>query len=273
MITCDQCREELAEHVLGRLSAETSAAVDEHLAACPICRHESAALVAAWSALPMALPPVAPSADLFDRIAARIDDSPTAWRQLASTSSADAASPDARNASSLTPRQRFLSYALAASLFIGLTASFVRLTQPSRDEAAAIASIQELAERLGKLQRREADRLLQSEHFRLASLHGPETPDSSQAYVVWDLAGKQWHFYASELPPAPAGQTYQLWAATRAGTFLPGPTFAVNDQGLGSAVADFPTLSPNDGAKAVVTLEPLAGSPQPTGKTILEAAL
>ena len=276
MITCDQCREELAEHALGRLSAETSAAVDEHLAACPICRHESAALVAAWSTLPMALAPIAPSADLFNRIAARIDDSPAAWRQLASTSSAvssaDATPPDERSASSLTPRQRFLSYALAASLFIGLTASFVRLTQPSRDEAAAIASIQELAERLGELQRREAERLLQSEHFRLASLHGPETPDSAQAYVVWDLVGRQWHF-ASELPPAPAGQTYQLWAATRAGAFLPDPTFTVNAAGLGSAVADFPTLSPSDGAKAVVTLEPLKGSPQPTGKTVLEAAL
>jgi hypothetical protein len=258
---------------LGHVSAETSAAVDEHLAACPVCRHESAALAAAWSALPMALPPVAPSADLFDRIAARIDDSPAAWRQLASTSSADAASPDARNSSLLTPRQRLLSYALAASLFIGLTASFVYLTQPSHDEALAIASIEEIAERLGKLQRREADRLLQSERVRIVSLHGPETPTAAQAYVVWDLIGRQWHFYASELPPAPAGQIYQLWAATRAGTFLPGPTFTVNAEDLGSAVADFPTLSPADDAKAVITLEPLEGSPQPTGKTVLEAAL
>jgi hypothetical protein len=85
--------------------------------------------------------------------------------------------------------------------------------------------------------------------------------------------GKQWHFYASDLPPAPAGQTYQLWAATRAGTLLPGPTFAVNAAGLGSAVADFPDLSPADGAKAVVTLEPSEGSQQPTGKTVLEAPL
>ena len=182
-------------------------------------------------------------------------------------------SPQAGNASPLTSRQRLLSYVLAASLFIGLSVSFVRLTQPSRDDAVAIAKIEELAERLGKLQRREADRLLQSEHFRLASLHGPETPDSAQAYVVWDLMGKQWHFYASDLPPAPAGQTYQLWAATRAGAFLPGPKFAVNDEGLGSAVADFPKLSPSDGAKAVITLEPLEGSEQPSGKTILEATL
>jgi hypothetical protein len=47
----------------------------------------------------------------------------------------------------------------------------------------------------------------------------------------------------------------------------------VNDEGLGSAVADFPTLSPSDGVKAVITLEPPGGSEQPSGKTILEATL
>ena len=275
MMTCDQCRTELAEHALGRLSAETSAAVDEHLAACPVCRHESAALAAAWSALPMALAPVAPSADLFDRIIARTDESPAAWKQLAPASSADTASLGKRkqNASPLTSRQRILSYALAASLFLGLTASFVYLTQPSRDDAVAIAKIEELAERLGRLQRREADRLIRDEQVRIVSLHGPKVPDSAQAYVVWDLTGKQWHFYASDLPAPPAGMTYQLWASASDGVTLPGPAFAVNAEGLGSAVADFPDLSPNDGARAVITLEPAGGSQQPTGKTVLEAAL
>ena len=273
MISCDQCREELAEHALGHMPAEVSAAVDEHLAACPVCRHESAALVAAWSALPMALPPVAPSADLFDRITARLDDSPAAWQQLTINPSSYATARNRRQASPLTPRQRLLSYALAASVFVGLAASFFYLTQPSHDDALAIAKVEELAERLGRLQRREAERLLQSERVRIVSLHGPQIPDSAQAYVVWDLPGRQWHFYASGLAPAPAGQTYQLWAATRAGTLLPGPTFAVNDEGLGSAVADFPDLSPADGAKAVVTLEPPEGSKQPTGKTVLEAPL
>ena len=273
MISCDQCREELAEHALGHMSAESSAAVDEHLAACPVCRHESAALVAAWSALPMALAPVAPSADLFDRITARLDDSPAAWRQLTTPTSAGSTNLNQRQVSPLTPRQRLFSYVLAASVFLGLTASLLHLTQPSRDDAVAIAKIEELAERLGRLQRREAERLLQSERVRIVSLHGPKIPDSAQAYVVWDLPGRQWHFYASDLAPAPDGQTHQLWAATRAGTLLPGPTFTVNDDGLGSVVADFPDLSPADGAKAVVTLEPPGGSKQPTGKTILEAPL
>lgn len=273
MISCDQCREELAEHALGRLPAEISAEVDEHLAACPVCRHESAALVAAWSALPTALAPIAPSADLFDRITARVDDSPGAWKQLAASSSAGAATRDQRLASPLTPRQRFLSYALAASLFLGLTASFVYLAQPSRNDAVAIAKIEELAERLGRLQRREADRLIRDEQVRIVSLHGPKVPDSAQAYVVWDLTGKQWHFYASDLPAPPEGMTYQLWAAASNGVTLPGPAFAVNAEGLGSAVADFPDLSPNDGARAVITLEPAGGSQQPTGKTLLEAAL
>lgn len=276
MFSCDQCREELAEHALGHLSVERSAAVDEHLAACPVCRHESAALAAAWSALPMALSPVAPSADLFDRIVERVEGKPAAQRPLSTLASAGPIAPLQPKSAGLTRLQRTLSYVLAASLFIGLTAAFFRLARPSSNEAAAIASVEELAERLGRLQRREAERLLQSERVRIVSLHGPKTPDTVQAFVVWDLIGRQWHFYASDLPTPPAGQTYQLWAATRSGQSLPGPTFSVNEQGLGSAVGDFPNLSPSDGAKAVVTLEPAEspeGAQQPSGPTVLEAAL
>jgi hypothetical protein len=262
MISCDQCRSELAELALGDLPADASAAVAEHLAACPVCRHESAALAAAWASLPMTLPPSAPPADLFDRIAARLDDAPEPPPRTAT-----------RPARQLTRGQRIGSYVLAASLFIGLTATFFRLTLPSPEEGAAIASIEELARRLGELQRREAERLLQSERVRIVSLHSPQPPDSAEAYVIWDLVGGQWHFFASSLLPAPAGQTYQLWAAAGADPPLPGPTFAVNDQGLGSAVADFPNLAPGVGAKAIVTLEPFSGSTQPTGKIVLEAAL
>jgi hypothetical protein len=269
MITCDQCREELPEHALGQLPAESSAALAEHLAACPVCRHESAALAAAWSALPMALAPMAPSADLFERIASRIDDWPEGQRQSA-VAKGRLSHPHS-NRSPLTGPQRILSYALAASVFIGLTAVFFRMTQPSSEEAATISSVEELVDRLGRLQRREAERLLQSERIRIVSLHGPKTPTTAQAYVVWDLVGRQWHFYASDLPAPPDGKTYQLWAAAQ-DSYLPGPTFNVN-QGLGSAVGDFPTLSPSDGVRAIITLEPAEGSKQPSGKAVLEAVL
>ena len=265
MITCPQCREELAEYALGHSSAEISAAMDEHLAACPVCRHELAALEATWSALPMALPPSPPSADLFDRIVAKIDAG-------AAPRPALVAAPRASQ-SLLSHRQRVASYVLAASILIGLTAGYLVMLAMPRGDAAAIASVEQLAQRLGDLQRREADRLLQSERVRVVSLHRPETPTASQAFVVWDLAARQWHFYASDLPAPPAGSVYQLWVATTDGTLLPGPTFSVNDAGLGSVVGDFPTLITGDAAKAVVTIEPTGGSKSPSGETVLEAAL
>lgn len=276
MITCRQCREEMAEHALGHDSSERRAAMDEHLATCPVCAHEMAMINEAWSALPMSLPPSTPPADLFDRIVARIDETEQKGSHVASL--APAWQPEvAAHARPLSPplgrRERVLSYVLAASVLLGLTAGYVYLLTPSREGAGAIASVERLTERLNQLQRREVDRLLQSEQVRIVSLHRPETPTAAQALVLWDLPARQWHFYASDLPPAPAGRAYQLWVETTDGTLLAGPTFSVSAARLGSVVGDFPTLLPGDAAKAVVTIEPAGGSKSPSGETVLEAEL
>lgn len=271
MISCDQCRIELAEHALGHLPAETTAAVDEHLAACPVCRHESAALAATWSSMPMALPSRVPPADLFDRIVSRISDDAD-WR-LTTPDSTAPATLAAKPANQLTRTQRILSYVLAASLFIGLTGWLFQLSRPSADDEANRAAIAKLEQDIYKFKLAEAQRLLESERVRIVSLHRPKSPDAAKAFVLWDIGGRQWHFVTTDIPPAPAGQRYQLWAATRNGSFLPGPTFNVDAHGLGATVADFPTLSPNDGARAVVTLEAAEGATAPSQTTVLEATL
>ena len=274
MITCDQCRSELAEHALATCPRKFPRRWTSISPPAPSADTSRRRFAAAWSALPMAPPSrrrqtssiASPRASTTRR--QRGDKSLTA-------ASADAIIPAGRNASPLTSRQRLLSYVLAASLFIGLSLSFVRLTQPSRDDAVAIAAIQELAERLGKLQRREADRLLQSEHFRLASLHGPETPDSAQAYVVWDLMGKQWHFYASDLPPAPAGR---LTNSGRLPVRRLSPRSDVRRKRRRTRQRRrrLPqTLAPRrrQSGHHARTARTLEGSEQPSGKTILEATL
>lgn len=271
MISCDQCRIELAEHALGHVSAETTATVDEHLAACPVCRHESAALAATWSSMPLALPARVPPADLFDRIVNRIGDDAD-WR-LTTPDSTAATTLAAKPANQLTRTQRILSYVLAASLFIGLTGWLFQLSRPSAADEANRAAIAKLEQDIYKFRFAEAQRLLQSERVRIVSLHGPKAPEAAKAFVLWDIGGRQWHFVTTDIPPAPAGQRYQLWVATRNGAFLPGPTFNVDAHGLGATVADFPTLSPTDGARAVVTLETTEGAKEPSKTTVLEATL
>ena len=115
--------------------------------------------------------------------------------------------------------------------------------------------------------------MLNTGGVRLTSLHAPSTSDNAGAYVVWDTSAGQWHFFVTDLKPAPAGKAYQLWAVVEGQKPLAGPTFTVNSTGTGSVVADFPELKPSVKASAVVTLEPEAGSAAPSGKPLLEAVL
>jgi anti-sigma-K factor RskA len=265
MITCDHCRNELAEHALGHLPAESAAAVDAHLAACPVCRHEAAALVAAWSALPMTLEPAMPPSELFDRIASQLDDRPPQER---GRSSSPRMTAQTSPRSTLSSKQRVASYALAASIFVGLTASFVHLIRPASDDARQSAHLEQLAQEYRELLAREQKRPASSE-FRLVQMNGPT---AAKAFVIWDLPGEQWHVHVTGLPPVPAGQAYQLWALTKS-TPLPGPTFEPNADGVGSVIGRFPGLAPGDGVRAAVTVEPAGGSQRPTGPPRLEAEL
>ncbi len=254
----------MAEHALGQSVPETAACMRAHLAACVVCRRELAEIESAWAALPLACEPSAPGAHVFDRVRDRID-------HLSGTPVAATAT---RAPSPLTPRQRLMSYVLAASVLVGLVGGslYVRRDVPrgSTGDVAADRALRDLAGRLGKLQ--ELEQMLKSDSVKLASLHAPAS-ERVGAYVLWDLATGQWHFFAPGLPPAPAGKTYQLWAVAEGSRPLAGPTFAVGTSGIGSVVADFPDLEPGAATKAVVTLEPEKGSEQPSGKVVLEAPL
>ena len=266
MMNCETCREQLTEHALGQGDSAQRAAVEEHLGGCAACRAELMEVLEAWSLVPLTLPAAPPAPALFERIQSRLVDD----GRLA---------PDEQAPSvpfRQSPRERVLSYLLAASVFVALAWGGVNYVRLVRDgvapgEQAAARSAEELARRLGNLQRME--RLLQSDNVRLASLHKPQAPDENvEAYVIWDLAAGQGHVYAFDLPPAPEGSVYQVWASRGDGKLAPGPLLKVNQDGLGSAIVDLPLLT-GRAVKAVVTVEPRGGSKSPTGEVVLEATL
>jgi anti-sigma-K factor RskA len=271
MMTCEHCREELVEYALGHLSTNLSSAMDEHLAACAACRRELDQVQAAWSALALALPPAAPRPEVFDRVLAGVE------------SGEDFASPQPRpsqehrdpSSTALSPKQRLLSYALAASVAAALAggAIYVRSSTPSAASGNALADpgLRDLAARLGNVQ--QLERMLNRENVKLASLHATSGRVQAGAYIVWDFASRQWHFYALGLAPAPAGKTYQLWAIVDDAAPLAGPTFNVDASGVGAAVAEFPMVTPGVAVRALVTLEPLGGSQAPSTDVLLESAL
>jgi hypothetical protein len=259
MIACDQCRDAMPELALDPCDAAQVQPMAEHLAACPVCRQEFEDLQTAWSAMASTLTPIQPRPQVLENILARIDGG-----RLVTV-------PPPRYQPSR--RERVLSYVVAACVFIGIAAGIWLLSRPTGGAAdlAARRAAEELAERLGKLQ--EMERLLVSKNVRLVALHLQPSAAKAQAYVVWDLAARQWHFYASSLPAPPAGSEYQLWAVPTEGDPVAGPTFTVNAEGLGSAIINVPLFDARTLAKAVVTLEPAGGSKSPSDTVLLEAPL
>jgi anti-sigma-K factor RskA len=265
MITCEQCRDDMAEFALGHSDPAARDAMNAHLATCVVCRRELAEIETAWAALPMACEPGAPSSEVLQRVLARIEGTAEPGPTLTAPA---AASP-------LSPRQRLYSYLLAASVLFALVGGAVMWGERPADsptgDLVADQALHDLAQRLGKLQ--ELEQMLNTGGVRLASLQAPASGDNADAYVVWDTTAGQWHFFVSGLKPAPAGEAYQLWAVAEGQKPLAGPTFTVDDAGMGSVLADFPELKPGAKASAVVTLEPGSGSDAPSGKPLLEAIL
>lgn len=97
---------------------------------------------------------------------------------------------------------------------------------------------------------------------------GPEAPGMQ---LFWNRRTNTAVLHAFRLPPAPAGQVYQLWLI-RDGVPVPSQLF--NPGADGSVVLAGVSLPPGDGVSAAaVTLEPAGGSPQPTSAILLVGAL
>src|SRR5262249_11446145 len=102
---------------------------------------------------------------------------------------------------------------------------------------------------------------------RIVSMIGDETPQAN-AKIVWDKKNQVWKIFIFDLPAPPSGKSYQLW-------------WVANNQKISAKVFSTETvltvvLPPQalDGlALTAVTLEPKGGSPQPTGKFYLKAAI
>jgi len=75
---------------------------------------------------------------------------------------------------------------------------------------------------------------------------------------------------AFDLPPAPAGRTYQLWAIKKGQSPVSLGTF--NTSGGGRAIVTLPVPTGLKPDLSAVTEEPSGGSPQPTQQPFLVGA-
>jgi hypothetical protein len=266
----DEARDQLAALALDALDAPERARVLAHVATCSACTAEHAELRAAAAGMAIALPPAARddsarAAAVKGRLMARVK------------ASKEAAIVPPYIAG---PKRRFGNpAAVAASMLLVLTAGVAAMLWADRDALrGTLASLGERA--AASAHRADSLQLIVSDRNRLiAGLTGRDmamvrltssAKREAWALMFWNRETNAWTLVAHDLPPLPAGRTYQLWLVTAtskisAGVFTPSAG--------GEAVVSANYELPRDALKAVaVTEEPAGGVPQPTGPFVVIGA-
>lgn len=131
-----------------------------------------------------------------------------------------------------------------------------RVTQAQQQLQTALGQIHAL---------RAAAQLIAAPGTLAAKVHA--TPPAAQG-DMYLAPGRAAIVIASDLPAAPSGQGYELWVLPAAGNPVPAGMFHPGADG--AAVFSSPTKVTAASGLAV-SLEPEAGSPQPTGPIVLAA--
>lgn len=248
----------VAVYAVGALDGDDLARLEAHLASgCTACeaslRESDEALAGLATAGPRQIPPAHVKEALLARLAA------TAPRPL----------PRAR---------RWLPWAagVAAAMIVGalLSAGFVagryeaRLGTMARDMAATRERVATQEQALREELRAYAAvvELLRDPRTQVVQMRGAGPSPEAVGRVVWNEATGGRVFVAN-LPPPPAGKTYELWTIT-GGAPRPAGLFTTDAAGKGMhAVAPAGKVE-----IFAVTLEPAAGVPAPTGPIVLASA-
>jgi anti-sigma-K factor RskA len=219
-------------YVLGALSAEERSAFEVHLASCSRCTAEVRAL--------------RPVTDALGQGSRPIDPPPGARASLAHAIAAADATRD-----SAPPRAAWPAWlAIAATLALVVGAGSYAINA-----------------------RRESDRhrlvnsVLAAPDLARIDLAGQPAAPSATARAYWSRSNGL-VLLASNLPPLPAGRTYQLWVLTAEPAPISAGLLQPDRDGHASMTVVTPVNMPAPVAMAV-TIEPAGGVPLPTGDKYL----
>ena len=278
----DELNGRAAAYVLGTLDPAEFAEFREHLSECASCASAVCSLFPVVGALAYAAPPADPSEALRARVLDRIrsvDAAQTVPFPVPARVSGGAneviETGRASRSRDMSPIGRWLPLAAALVVAVGLGADGVRLRERIASlelrvreiSARANSSEQELTS--VRQQAAEAQTLvvvLASSDLIRVDLTGQPSAPQARARAFWSRS-RGLIFTASNLPPLPAGRTYQVWIVTAdaplsAGLLRPG------DRGDVHAVFTTPPDVARVAAVAV-TIEPDGGVPAPTGEKYL----
>lgn len=264
----EELRQMSGAYVLGALEPVERDEFAAHLLTCAECAAEVRALSEVAAALPYAVPQIDPPLALRQRVLAS-----AGARTLSPGAAADATAGARRGA---LARGGWLSaaallviavslgtYALSLRQRLGgieqqLQDAIARLDQSERQLAVASQEVQIAQVRLAVL---TASDLMQ---VNLAAL--PPAPGAS-GRAFWSRS-RGLLFAASQLPPLPAGRTYQLWFLEGTATPISAGLVKPDEAGRVAVGFDSPPDLPQPSGFAL-SIEPEGGVPAPTGALYL----
>ena len=239
-VECAPFRENIPAYALGALDTEDTKALEIHLRTCQDCRQELAVYHTVSDGLLMSTPPRTPLAALRQRLQERL--------------------PSAQKA----PRQRwvwsFNQFALALVIILLLALNIFSLIQ--------IQTLQRQQTQFARQINIDQAALAMLSYSGTESV--PITGADIAGTILLDKDRNVAVLFVWDMPALNADQTYQIWLIdpkgnrTSAGLFLP-----ETDQPFTSA-AIFPGQNLSNFSGIGVTVEPAAGSSQPTGKRIFK---
>lgn len=255
-MTHEQLREVAAAYALGALDADECLALEAHVSECADCRAEVDAHreVAAMLAFAAPLPPVD-----RDRVAA--------LRSRIVEDAAKGRPSIVVRPTPVTPVRvsrpvgNISTWLAAASMLLAVISSAAWL-KTRRDEVALRQALDRTSQTLAARDSVLANFFGPMVHVVSLSEGENQKP---QARVFWNHTKKTFIITAFNVPPAPKGKTYQLWAIRNGQAPLSMGTF--DTDASGRALAIVPVGDIADAGfidNCAMTLEPVGGSKQPT---------
>lgn len=241
-MTCEDFRDSYELYSLGLLEGEQRLSLDQHLAGgCSHCRRQIKDAMAMTALMLAQAPDAVPPARLRRRVLASVGVEGFSWTWLAAA-------------------------AAAAMLVLALWMSL-----------AARSAGQELLEARRQLEQTQAER--ERLNQALVFLRDPATrqvnfgagepaPPRGNVYLHDQLGVL---LIASNLRPLERGRTYEMWTIPRGGAPRPAGLFQASEDGTAVHVFAGP-IDPSQIAAVAVSIEPAAGSDQPTGAIVIQAA-
>jgi anti-sigma-K factor RskA len=250
-----------AAYALGALPADEARRFEAFLATSPEAQREVEEFREVAALLALAGPEAAPAGALRDRVLARIGG------RNAGTPPSSSAPPSAK-----AGRGPWLALAASLLLAVGLGAALLSArSQLAAVERELAARGQTLAQAQRRLTEREATlNSILGPGVQLFQLTASGDPDPG-IQLFWNRQQHRAVVHGYRLKPVPAGRAYQLWFI-KDGKPVPSVTFKP-EPGGDVRVEQIPVPREGSLSAAAVTVEPEAGSAQPTSPIVLVGPL